>query len=143
VRYDPFDLGVAYAFVQGRWVKCISQYYSIFSGRSERELLLASLEIKQQAKLTQTPTTISAKRLADFLSNVTAHEALMLQRLRDLEGQNVLNTLGQRASSVQQIQIQTQTEPLAPSSLQTIAPIQPNPALVVDLSQIPLFEEYR
>jgi putative transposase len=144
VRYDPFDLGVAYAYVQGRWVKCISQYYSIFSGRSERELLLASLEIKQQAKLTQTPTTISAKRLADFLSNVTAHEALMLQRLRDLEGQNVLNSLGQKSSSAPQIQIQaqTQTEPRAPS-LQTLAPIQPNPALVLDLSQIPLFEEYR
>jgi putative transposase len=81
--------------------------------------------------------------LADFLSNVTAHEALLLQRLRDLEGQNVLNTLGQRASSVQQIQPQAQTEPLASNSLQTLAPIQPNPALVVDLSQIPLFEEYR
>jgi putative transposase len=144
VRYDPFDLGVAYAYVQGRWVKCISQYYSIFSGRSERELLLASLEIKQQAKLTQTPTTISAKRLADFLSNVTAHEALMLQRLRDLEGQNVLNALGQRSSSASQIQIQTLTEPEPLySSVQDISPIQPNPALVLDLSQIPLFEEYR
>jgi putative transposase len=144
VRYDPFDLGVAYAYVQGRWVKCISQYYSVFSGRSERELLLASLEIKQQAKLTQTNSTISAKRLADFLSNVTAHEALLLQRLRDLEGQNVLNTLEQQSSSAPQIQIQTQTEPepLSPS-FQNLAPAQPNPALVVDLSQIPLFEEYR
>jgi putative transposase len=140
VRYDPFDLGVAYAYVQGRWVKCISQYYSIFSGRSERELLLASLEIKQQAKLTQTPTTISAKRLADFLSNVTAHEALMLQRLRDLEGQNVLNSLGQRSSSAPQSQQQTE---LPSPNLQDLAPIQPNPALVLDLSQIPLFEEYR
>jgi putative transposase len=143
VRYDPFDLGVAYAYVQGRWVKCISQYYSIFSGRSERELLLASLEIKQQAKLTQTPTTISAKRLADFLNDVTAHEALLLQRLRDLEGQNVLNSLGQNSSSAPQIQIQAQTEQLAVSSFPDLAPIQPNPVLVLDLSQIPLFEEYR
>jgi putative transposase len=141
VRYDPFDLGVAYAYVQGRWVKCISQYYSIFSGRSERELLLASLEIKQQAKLTQTPTTISAKRLADFLNDVTAHEALMLQRLRDLEGQNVLNTLGQRSSSAPQIQ--PPTEPFASGSLQTLADIQPERILSLDLSQIPLFEEYR
>lgn len=131
VRYDPFDLGVAYAYVQGRWVKCISQYYSIFSGRSERELLLASLEIKQQAKLTQTPSTISAKRLADFLSNVTAHETLMLQRLRDLEGQNVLNTLGQKSSSASQIQIQKEPEPFAPS-FPELASTQPNPALVID-----------
>jgi putative transposase len=27
VRYDPFDIGTAYAFVQGRWVPCISEYY--------------------------------------------------------------------------------------------------------------------
>jgi putative transposase len=68
----------------------------------------------------------------------------MLQRLRDLEGQNVLNTLGQRASSVPQIQIQTHTEPEPFNpSFQDLAPIQPNLALVLDLSQIPMFEEYR
>ncbi|MCP6761148.1 MAG: Mu transposase C-terminal domain-containing protein [Fischerella sp. CENA71] len=70
VRYDPFDIGVAYAYVQGRWVKCISQYYSTFVGRSEKELLLATQEIRQRSKLSTTSTSISAKRLADFLANV-------------------------------------------------------------------------
>jgi putative transposase len=95
VRYDPFDIGVAYAYCQGRWVKCISQYYSIFSGHSEKELRLATQEIKRLAKLSRTSTSISAKRLADFISHVQEHEALLLQRLRDLEAHQVLNALSQ------------------------------------------------
>ena len=27
VRYDPFDMGTAYAYVKGQWIRCISQYY--------------------------------------------------------------------------------------------------------------------
>ncbi len=65
VRYDPFDVGVAYAYVQGRWVKCISQYYSIFEGRSEKELLLASQEIRQQGKRTRTSPEVSANWCLD------------------------------------------------------------------------------
>lgn len=30
IRYDPFNIGIAYAFVQDQWVECISQYYSEF-----------------------------------------------------------------------------------------------------------------
>lgn len=140
VRYDPFDMGVAYAYVQGRWVKCISQYYSIFSGRSEKELLLASIEIKQQAKLSNTSLTISAKRLADFLAHVTSHEALLLQRLRDLEGQNVLNSLTQKRESVpvsrtEFSQFSPQTEIVPPQKKKGVSSL--------DLAQVPLFEEYR
>jgi putative transposase len=133
-------MGVAYAYVQGRWVKCISQYYSIFSGRSEKELLLASIEIKQQAKLSNTSSTISAKRLADFLSSVTSHEALLLQRLRDLEGQNVLNSLAQKSQSVPVSR--TESEQFSPH--REIVPLQKRKGVLpLDLAQVPLFEEYR
>ena len=98
VRYDPFDVGVAYAYVQGRWLKCISQYYSIFEGRSEKELLLASQEIKQQGKLTRSSPSVSAKRLAEFIANVQEHETLLLQRLRDLEGKQVQSALTERTA---------------------------------------------
>ena len=65
----------------------------IFSRRSEKELLLASTEIKQLAKVTRTNISISAKRLADFWNDVQEHETLLVQRLRDLEQQGVLNAL--------------------------------------------------
>ncbi|MDJ0574610.1 MAG: Mu transposase C-terminal domain-containing protein [Xenococcaceae cyanobacterium MO_234.B1] len=147
VRYDPFDIGVAYAYVQGRWVKCISQYYSIFEGRSEKELLLASQEIRQQGKLTRTSPSVSAKRLAEFIAKVQEHETLLLQRLRDIEGKQV-------QSALMNAEIETVTEPMPRSREETelVAASQANLSRAmekeleippVDLSRLPVFGEYR
>lgn len=141
VRYDPFDIGVAYAYLQGRWVKCISQYYNIFQGRSEKELSLASDEIRQQSKLTSSSTSVGAKRLADFLSNVQDHEALLLQRLRDLEGLQVLETVAVKSEQVpvaQPITPQAQT----PGSNEQMAQLSKGVA-PIDLALLPIFEEYK
>ncbi|WP_245602819.1 Mu transposase C-terminal domain-containing protein [Gloeothece verrucosa] len=146
VRYDPFDVSVAYAYVQGRWVKCISQYYSIFEGRTEKELVLAAQEMKQQAKLTNRKIVISALRLADFLHSVQKHEALLLQRLRDLEGKNVLNALALepttkssvRLTSTQIFPLSSYDSPITFSEVKTQS-IPPK----VELSSLPIFEEYR
>lgn len=142
VRYDPFDISTAYAYVQGRWVQCISQYYHLFSKRSEKELLLAAAEIKQKGKLHRTSSSISAHSLADFLNGVQEHEALLLQRLRDLEARAVLNALSQMPDNVQSPEI---VIPKAPT-LSMSASTADEPAATVlpfDLSQLPVFEEYR
>jgi putative transposase len=44
VRYDPYDAGLAYAFVKGIWVTCHSEHYQVFQGRTEREIMLASTD---------------------------------------------------------------------------------------------------
>ncbi|MHC5828421.1 MAG: Mu transposase C-terminal domain-containing protein, partial [Nostoc sp.] len=59
VRYDPFDMGVAYAYVEKRWVRCISQYYSTFVGRTEKEVLLAAQEIRLDSKRNATSTNLN------------------------------------------------------------------------------------
>ena len=142
VRYDPFDIGVAYAYCQGRWVKCISQYYSIFSGHSEKELLLATQELKRLGKLTRTSTSISAKRLADFLESVQEHEVLLLQRLRDLEGHQVLNALTEKRSN-----LATPSMVMATVSDSSKGTTETSPREEylppVQLSEVPIFEEYR
>ena len=143
IRYDPFDISVAYAYLEGRWVKCISQYYSTFVGRSEKELLLASHEIRQQGKLTRTSTTISAKRLADFLANVQEHEALLLQRLRDSEGKQVLSALTEKSSNVHAeldaVLLKLPNVPSCDAPKSEVA-VQVS---AVDLALLPVFEEYR
>src|SRR6266446_3096118 len=48
VRYDPWNAGIAYAYVGGRWVECKSQYWGILRGRSERELMLATRELRRR-----------------------------------------------------------------------------------------------
>ncbi len=94
VRYDPFDIGVAYAFVQGNWVKCLSEYYLQLHGHTERELQFASSELRKSSQNHGRGTTVTAKRLADFLASVEAHEVLLTQRQHDLETRDVLARMG-------------------------------------------------
>jgi transposase InsO family protein len=94
VRYDPFDIGVAYAFVQGNWVKCLSEHYLQLRGHTEREIQLASAELRKSQQNHGRGSTVTAKRLADFLASVEAHEAVLTQRQHDLEGRSVLARLG-------------------------------------------------
>jgi putative transposase len=75
-------MGVAYAYVEGRWVRCISQYYGTFVGHTEKEVLLAAQEIRLLSKRNALHTNLNAKRLADFIASAQEHEAILLQRLR-------------------------------------------------------------
>jgi putative transposase len=86
VRYDPFDVGTAYAFCRNQWVECHSEYYTVLRGRSEREVKLATVEIHKRHRLHSTRRlTLNAKMLAVFLESVEAQEALLMQRACDRE----------------------------------------------------------
>ena len=75
VRYDPFDAGTAFAFVKGQWVHCHSEYYAIFQGHSERELMLATQELRK----TSAPTRTAAE---PFRKNASAISCNRLKRRR-------------------------------------------------------------
>ena len=51
VRYDPFNIGTAYAFVKNRWTECHSEHYVVLQGRSEKEIMLASKELRRRSQL--------------------------------------------------------------------------------------------
>ena len=91
VRFDPFDAGVAYAFVKGHWVHCISEHYATFSGCTEREIRLATTELRKQNQRHGQQFTITARKLADFLNSLEAEELLLEQRLRDTEAREILS----------------------------------------------------
>ncbi len=110
VRYDPFDIGLVYASVNGRWVQCVSEYYAIFKGRSERELLLATAELRQRHKQHNRKFTLNARRLAKFLDSLEAEELLLQQRLRDAASQAVRG-LDQPGQTEPQESSQTWIEP--------------------------------
>ena len=94
IRFDPFDAGVAYAFVKGRWVRCISEHYARLAGRSEREIQLATVELRRRHQRHAQQGAVTARQLADFLASVEAEEALLEQRLRDAAVRDVLAGLG-------------------------------------------------
>jgi transposase InsO family protein len=93
VRYDPFNAGVAYAYVQGQWVECISEHYALFQGRSEKEIQLASAELQKRQQNHAKQFKLRAKQLGAFLSCTEAEEALLAQRLRDAQAQEVFRVL--------------------------------------------------
>jgi hypothetical protein len=98
VKYDPFDITVAYAYVNKEWVKCSSGYLQELQGHSVRELMIATAELK---KLNQIQNRqfgeITGKKLAQFFACVEKEEvalsppwreakkAVLAQRKRDLE----------------------------------------------------------
>jgi putative transposase len=88
VRYDPFDAGAAYAFVERQWVRCCSEYHTVFQGRSEKEILLASSELRRRRRICTGGKGATARNLADFLQSVESEEALLDQRMRDREAQS-------------------------------------------------------
>ncbi len=85
VRYDPFDAGTAYAFVQRQWLQCHSDCYGTLKGRSEREIMLATTELRRKHQNHSSGFAITARHLAEFLQSVEAEETLLTQRLRDRE----------------------------------------------------------
>ncbi|MBC8164699.1 MAG: DDE-type integrase/transposase/recombinase [Bryobacteraceae bacterium] len=89
VRYDPFDVGTAYAFVRKQWLQCYSDCYGALKGRSEREIMLATEELRRRHQNHSASFTVTARHLAEFLQSVEAEEALLAQRVRDRESREI------------------------------------------------------
>ena len=89
VRYDPFNIGLAYAYVEGRWVKCLSEYHLQLRGHTERELQFASAELRKRYQNEHGEAAITARRLADLLAKASDYETVLMQRLQDLEARDV------------------------------------------------------
>jgi hypothetical protein len=109
VRYDPYDAGVAFAFVDGQWRTCISQLYAVFKGHSHLEIMLATEELRQRARnAAQATFTVNAKILAEFMQSVEGREKLLLQRMKDVECQDI------RASFTEGLIEKQDREPIYP-----------------------------
>jgi hypothetical protein len=85
VRYDPFDAGTAYAYVNKEWTECHSEYFAVFRGRSEKEMMLATQEMRKLNRHEPREFTVTSRKLAEFLESVQGEELLLEQRLNDTE----------------------------------------------------------
>jgi hypothetical protein len=75
-----------------QWVRCCSEYHSVFQGRSEKEILLASSELRRRRRICAGGKGATARKLADFLQSIESEEALLDQRMRDREAQSARHT---------------------------------------------------
>lgn len=133
VRYDPFDIGTAYAYVKNQWVRRVSQYHTILAGHTEKEVMLASKEIRQQKQLHTKTRAVTARRLADFLARAEEYETIRQQRMRDLEGRSILEAIaGSKLPTV------ALTDVSHPDSVNEL----PEALARVDVATLTVFEEF-
>jgi len=95
VRYDPYDMGHAYVTIKGHPepVECISEYHAQLKGRSEHELQIAAEELRKRNQHHAQQFTVTAARLAHFITSLEAQEALLVQRKRDYEARAVFTSM--------------------------------------------------
>ncbi len=148
VRYDPFNIGIAYAYVKGQWVECTSQYYIDFQGHTEKELKLASSEIKKRDRNHTRNNKVSAKKLANFIASAEAQEALFQQRTRDFETQQVLQMIEGKVTPLTQYQNLREVEKQAPDrDSSTSVPINEPESIEesktdLDWDELEVYEEF-
>ncbi len=109
-------------------------------GHSEREIALASAELRAQNQHSHVRTPIDAKRLAEFLAKIEAHEAVLLQRQRDIENQVVAYHLEQNRPQTREV-----PGPVTQGLLQESEAAQrlPSRFAPVDLTTLQAYSEYR
>src|SRR5579885_1733887 len=125
----PYDMGVAYAYIDGQWLECIADEYAYVHGRSEREWSLILDEWReQQRQYGKKRVTVNGPLLAHFLEEVMADEEVLLQQQRDHEAQSIRETTVGKSNGSSPEQQELETE---------------QPVFVVDMARIPHYEEYR
>jgi putative transposase len=90
VRFEPYDMGVAYAYIDGQWLECVADAYAQVHGRSEKEWNLILDEWREhQRQHTQKRVTLNGPLLAQFLQRVEQEETFSLQHEREYEEQSL------------------------------------------------------
>ena len=137
VRYDPWDAGTAYAYVRNQWVRCHSEYFVAFQGRTQKELMIATAELRRRQSLHSKALAVSAKTLATFLKSVESEEVLLTQRLMDHETRRASGFPAGASHTL--IPTAKEENPVDDHPVQTLscAPASPNPTTNLDL-----LEEY-
>jgi putative transposase len=85
VVFDPFDISRAFAFANGEWVLCRSEYQSLFERRTEREITILSQEIRARHQRDEIRRSVNASVIAEFITEKRGSEAVMRQQRRDAE----------------------------------------------------------
>ncbi len=125
VRFEPYDMGVIYAFIDGQWLECIADNYAQVHGRSEKEWDLILEEWREhQRQHSQKRVALNGPLLAQFLQQVEQEEKVALQHQRDYEEQALRHAV------------------LQPKSVEVEPKASPH-EIVIDFAHIPTFEEYR
>lgn len=85
VRYDPFNLAAGYAYIEGQWRLCESEYAGLFEGRTEREIMILASEINGKNRRIDERRATNAQQIARFLQSMDQTQAHLFQQRKDAE----------------------------------------------------------
>ncbi|MCM3358648.1 TnsA endonuclease N-terminal domain-containing protein [Psychrobacillus sp. MER TA 171] len=86
VKYDSFNIAIAYAFIDNQWVKCLSEQYKYLNGKTEKQIKLVAEEIRQKKKLYAQNVTITARMIANYIIESEEIEGtLAIEKYKPLE----------------------------------------------------------
>jgi transposase InsO family protein len=140
VRYDPYNAGVAYVYARNRWVQCISEHYGALRGKSERELVMATAELRRRAQQHARQLTVTAKKLADFLASAEGEHVLRVQRAKDREAKDILT--GIRIGQGHLSGNTALSEGAAPNDRASASLVRERPAKTLSLDELTVYDEY-
>lgn len=130
VRYDPFNVSVGFAYIDGIWRKCITPYDE-FAGCSERELQLLTTELRQRNRLQygKERIEVTQKQLATFRRDNTDIETILRQQRHDRETRAALVVLegGKATREVLPVQEPTVKRDEQQNDVEDQRPARPNP----------------
>lgn len=107
VKYDPFNLGHAYAFVNNTWVECISEYYAWFKDLTEKEYQVISKQLAEEHRQSKKKISVSSQKVAAFIASVKGTEKELLAQKLAEEQRGQLGFVGSQEKRVE-------TEPQMP-----------------------------
>jgi hypothetical protein len=85
VRYDPDNAAHAYAYINGQWIECISEFAAVFKNRSVKQIELITQNLKAKNMLMGKKQKLTAHTMATFLREASLSEELQRQIWRDQE----------------------------------------------------------
>ncbi len=129
VRYDPFNVSVGYAYIEGKWRVCDCPYTE-FAGCSERELQLLTEELRLRNRLTSSreQVEITQKQLAVFRRQNVEIETILRQQRHDRETRAALVVLeGGKHPEISRNQSHAEAEPVPPEDAEAAPTRKTNP----------------
>lgn len=89
VRFDPFNIGIAYAYINGTWIKCISEQYKYLVNKTEKQIKIITDEIRKKNKILSQNNTITARMIANYILETEEIEEQLVKGKISIEGYNV------------------------------------------------------
>jgi transposase InsO family protein len=83
VKYDPENMGAAWAYLGDQWIQCKPNGTLGLDGRTEKEMRLATLEWRRSRQLIGYRQSHSHRDLALFLKSAEAAKVLRVQQAKD------------------------------------------------------------